>query len=59
MDATVAVKPGKNSIVVCISNQVVNELGPGGIVAPVMLYAPALGKDAKLENLRDLKPTFP
>ena len=59
MDATDAVKPGKNTLVVCISNQVVNELGTGGIVAPVILYAPALGKDAKLENIRDLKPTFP
>ncbi len=59
MDATEAVKPGKNTIVICISNQVVNELGTGGIVAPVMLYAPALGKEAKLENIRDLKPTFP
>jgi hypothetical protein len=45
--------------VVLISNEVVNELGTGGIVAPVMLYAPALGADAKLENIRDLKPTFP
>ena len=59
MDATAAVKPGRNSLVFLISNQVVNELGTGGIVAPVMLYAPALGKDAKLENIRDLKPTFP
>ena len=31
----------------------------GGLVAPVLLYAPATGKDAKLENIRDLKPTFP
>lgn len=59
MDATEAVKPGKNTIVVCVSNQIVNELGTGGIVAPVILYAPAAGKDAKLENIRDLKPTFP
>ena len=59
MDATAAVKPRRNSLVFLISNQVVNELGTGGIVAPVMLYAPALGKDAKLENIRDLKPTFP
>ena len=59
MDATAAVKPGRNSLVFLISNQVVNELGTGGIVAPVMLYAPAAGKDAKLENIRDLKPTFP
>jgi hypothetical protein len=59
MDATDAVKPGRNVITMCVSNQVVNEIGTGGIVAPVMLYAPAKGKDAKLENVRDLKPTFP
>ena len=59
VDATEAVKPGENVIVMCVSNQVVNELGTGGLVAPVMLYAPAVGKDAKLENVRDLKPTFP
>jgi beta-galactosidase/beta-glucuronidase len=59
LDATGAVQPGKNMIVICVANQVVNELGTGGIVAPVMLYAPAAGKDAKLENVRDLKPTFP
>jgi hypothetical protein len=59
LDATQAVRPGKNVIVVCVSNQVVNELGTGGIVAPLLLYAPAAGKDAKLENVRDLKPTFP
>lgn len=59
LDATQVVRPGKNVIVVCVSNQVVNELGTGGIVAPLMLYAPAADKDAKLENVRDLKPTFP
>ena len=59
LDATDAIQPGKNTIVVCVSNQVVNELGTGGIVAPVMLYAPVAGKEAKLENVRDLKPTFP
>ena len=45
--------------VVCVSNQVINEFGTGGIVAPVLLYAPAAGEDAQLENVRDLKPTFP
>ena len=52
-------KPGRNVITFCVSNQVVNEIGTGGIVAPVMLYAPAKGKDAVLQNTRDLKPTFP
>lgn len=60
LDATEAVKPGeKNSLVVCVANLVVNELGTGGIVGPVMLYAPAEGKEAKLENVKELKPTFP
>ena len=59
MDATDAVKPGENVITICVSNERVNELGTGGIVAPVILYAPAKGKDAVLENVRDLKPTFP
>ncbi len=59
LDATAAVKPGRNVIVFCVSNQVVNEVGTGGIVAPVLLYAPAAGAEAKLENTRDLKPTFP
>jgi len=59
LDATDAIRPGENVIVVCVSNQRVNELGTGGIVAPVLLYAPAAGKDAELENVRELKPTFP
>lgn len=59
MDATEAVKPGKNVIVVAVLNDVVNELGTGGIVAPVLLYAPAAGRDAKLENFRPLGETFP
>ena len=59
VDATDAVKAGKNEIVFAVVNEVVNELGTGGIVAPVMLYAPAGGKDAKLENLRPLAETFP
>lgn len=60
LDATPAVKPGKNVITFALVNDVVNELGTGGIVAPVMLYAPAAGKEAKLDNGRfELKPTFP
>jgi len=59
VDATGALQPGKNVIVMCVANLVVNELGTGGILAPVFLYAPAGGKDAKLRNSRDLKPTFP
>ncbi len=60
LDATPAVKSGKNVITFCVANDVVNELGTGGIVAPVMLYAPAAGKDAVLDNGRfSLKETFP
>jgi hypothetical protein len=60
VDATEAVRPGeRNVVVIAVVNDVVNELGTGGIVAPVMLYAPAKGKDAQLENLRPLGETFP
>jgi beta-galactosidase/beta-glucuronidase len=60
MDATDAVIAGKpNLITMCVANDAVNELGTGGLVAPVMLYAPAAGKEAKLENLRPLQETFP
>jgi len=57
--ATDQLKPGNNVVVVCVANNRVNEIGTGGILAPVMLYAPKKGKEAKLENVRDLKPTFP
>jgi hypothetical protein len=59
MDATDAIKPGKNVIAFCVNNDVVNELGTGGIVAPVILYAPKDGVNAKLENTRPLGETFP
>lgn len=60
MDATQTLLPGQpNLIVFAVNNEVVNELGTGGIVAPVMVYAPAAGKDAKPENARPLGETFP
>jgi hypothetical protein len=59
MDATDALKPGKNVLVFATINEVVNEVGTGGIVTPVMLYATAAGKEAKLENFRPLGETFP
>jgi len=60
LDATPALRADADNVVVfCVANQQVNELGTGGIVAPVMLYAPAAGDQAQLENVRDLKPTFP
>ena len=53
-------RAGRNVVTVCVANDVVNELGTGGIVAPVFLYAPAAGADAKLDNGRfSLKETFP
>ncbi len=59
LDATAAVKAWRNEVVFAVVNDVVNELGTGGIVAPVILYAPAAGADARLENLRPLAETFP
>ncbi len=60
LDATEAARPGEpNVLVMAVINDVVNELGTGGLVAPVMLYAPAKGRDAQLENLRPLGETFP
>jgi len=57
-DATAAVKPGaKNVVVVRLLNEVVDELGTGGITAPAMFYVPAA--DAKPDNIRKLSPTFP
>ncbi len=59
-DATQAVKAGQsNTVIVRLINKAVNELGTGGIVAPVMFYAPAGGADAKIENIRPLGETFP
>ncbi len=42
MDATQAIAPGQQNIVtVRLTNDSLNELGTGGIVAPVMFYSPA------------------
>ena len=38
MDATDAVKPGKNMLVFEVNNEVVNELGTGGLLSPVLIY---------------------
>jgi hypothetical protein len=47
LDATEAVRAGEpNVVVVKITNDQLNEIGTGGIVAPVMFFAPAKGKDA-------------
>jgi hypothetical protein len=60
LDATEAVEPGRpNTLVVCVSNEMLNELGTGGIMGPVIFYVPAAGKDAKLENSKPLSKVFP
>ncbi|UCE47293.1 MAG: DUF4838 domain-containing protein [Phycisphaerales bacterium] len=60
VDATEAIEPGRdNVVVVCVRNTRLNELGTGGIMGPVMFYAPVGGPDAKLENLKPLGKTFP
>jgi hypothetical protein len=60
MDATDAIRPGeRNTVVVCVSNAVLNELGTGGITGPVMLYAPAAGKEAEVRNTKPPHEVFP
>lgn len=59
MDATDAVQAGENTITIAVSNTRLDELGTGGLVAPVILYIPKAGKDAVLENKTDLRSTFP
>ncbi len=59
LDATTAVNPGKNEVTVCVANQKTDELGTGGITAPAFFYAPEKGMEARLENLKPLRETFP
>lgn len=59
LDVTSAAKAGENTIVLAVNNKIVDELGTGGIMAPVILYAPKEGINAKPDNVRKLKPTFP
>lgn len=59
LDATPALKPGKNVVTVCVANLQTNELGTGGITSPAFFYAPAKGAAAELENLKPLRNTFP
>jgi len=55
-----AIRPGQpNTVVVCVSNETLNELGTGGIMGPVMFYLPGAGKVAKLENPKPLGKVFP
>jgi hypothetical protein len=60
LDATEAIGPGKlNTVVICVSNMTLNEVGTGGITGPVMFYSPKGGKDAKLKNAKPSYPIFP
>jgi len=60
MDATEAIRPGgPNTVVMCINNTTLNELGTGGITGPAMFYAPAAGKDAKVRNAKPPHQVFP
>ena len=60
LDATEAIMPGKpNTVVACIENETLHELGTGGILGPVMFYLPKAGKDAQLENAKPLGTVFP
>lgn len=58
MDTADTLKAGENQITIAVANLRVNELGTGGILAPVILWSPA-DPEAKPENIRDTKPTFP
>ena len=59
-DATDAVTAGEdNTVAVLIDNQHLDELGTGGITAPVMFYAPSAGEHAELHNVKPLGTTFP
>jgi hypothetical protein len=41
LDATAAVRPGgTNTLAVCVTNRTLDELGTGGLTAPVMLWSP-------------------
>ena len=60
LDATAAIRPGEsNTVVICIGNMTLNEVGTGGITGPVMFYAPAAGKDAQVRNAKPAHPVFP
>jgi hypothetical protein len=60
MDASQAVAAGgPNTLVICISNMTLNEVGTGGITGPVMLYAPAAGDAAEPRNSRPPSAVFP
>jgi hypothetical protein len=58
LDATAAVKPGaENTVVICVCNEQLNEVGTGGLMGPVMFYLPGPGR--QIQNLKPLGKTFP
>jgi hypothetical protein len=60
MDATSAARAGQsNTIVFCVSNATLNEIGTGGITGPVMLYEPANGHRAVIRNAKPPHKVFP
>ncbi|HWL53924.1 MAG TPA: DUF4838 domain-containing protein [Chthoniobacteraceae bacterium] len=59
LDATPALRAGRNEVTVCVGNRKTDELGTGGIIAPAFFYAPEKGMKAQLENMQPLRETFP
>lgn len=60
MDATTAVRAGQpNTIVFCVNNATLNEVGTGGITGPVMFYEPADGRNAVIRNAKPPHAVFP
>jgi beta-galactosidase/beta-glucuronidase len=60
MDATSAVRAGQpNTVVFCVSNATLNEIGTGGITGPVIFYEPAGGHNAKIRNAKPPNTVFP
>lgn len=59
MDATAMIEAGKpNTVVICVRNETLDELGTGGLTGPVMFYLPA-ASTTQPENLRPPAKTFP
>jgi hypothetical protein len=60
MDATSAVRAGElNTVVFCVQNARLDELGAGGITGPVLFYQPAGGLKAKIRNAKPPHAVFP
>jgi len=58
MDATAAVRPGEENLVaVRVRNAKLNEIGTGGIVAPVFFWTPKAAEHEAEEGGEDVTPT--